>query len=353
MTTTKEHSRPLLDLIDGREQDEAATRAALHRMLNTTERALDAVGIGRETVAGRLMRYVVRVAGLGVLTRTVAELAMELGCDRRTVFRARESLGDMLAVGEVVHGRKRVGLALRAKWTSVVELSENSSTRIRWLDACNNPPNRVVASMVTPVVTPMVASVVTPVVANMVTPVVANMVTPVVASVVTFRKTSLLRNSLIRYRYRYRLKTNSKPAAAAAENQIDSKHSIAAESICQAYPAHQRQEANNAVWLLAYVAIVASEKSGLDQVKILRDQIRTKQISSPSNYALMAARGLCQDEQLNFHELRARCPPAPKREPVKAIEPVARLPMHPPPSERATPLTAEQRAAFFATWEKR
>jgi len=338
MTTTKEHSRPLLDLIDGREQDEAATRAALHRMLNTTERALDNIGIGRETVAGRLMRYVVRVAGLGVLTRTVAELAQELECDRRTVFRAREALSEILSVGEVVHGRKRVGLALRAKWTSVVELSENSSTRIRWLEACSNPPNRVVANMVTPVVAPLVTSVV------------ANMVTPVVASVVTFRKTSLLRNSLIRYRYRYKLKTNSKPAAAAALNQIDSKHAIAAESICKAYPAHQREEANNAVWLLAYVAIVASERSGLDQVKILRDQIRTKKISSPSNYALMAARGLCQDEQLDFHELRARCPPVPKREPVKAIEPVARLPLHPPPSERAKPLTAEERAAYFASW---
>ncbi len=338
MTTTKEHSRPLLDLIDGREQDEAATRAALHRMLNTTERALDNVGIGRETVAGRLMRYVVRVAGLGVLTRTVAELAQELECDRRTVFRAREALGDILSVGEVVHGRKRVGLALRAKWTSVVELSENSSTRIRWLEACSNPPNRVVANMVTPVVAPLVTSEV------------ANMVTPVVASVVTFRKTSLLRNSLIRYRYRYRLKTNSKPAAAAALDQIDSKLAIAAESICKAYPAHQREEANNAVWLLAYVAIVASERSGLDQVKILRDQIRTKKISSPSNYALMAARGLCQDEQLDFHELRARCPPVPKREPIKAVETIARLPMHPPPSERAKPLTAEERAAYFASW---
>jgi hypothetical protein len=344
MTTTKEHSRPLLDLIDGREQDEAATRAALHRMLNTTERALDNVGIGRETVAGRLMRYVVRVAGLGVLTRTVAELATELECDRRTVFRAREALGDILSVGEVVHGRKRVGLALRAKWTSVVELSENSSTRIRWLETFADPPKRVVANMVTPVVAPLV----TP----MVTSVVANMVAPVVTSVVTFRKTSLLRNSLIRYRYRYRLKTNSKPAAAAALDQLDSKHAIAAESICKAYPAHQREEANNAVWLLAYVAIVASERSGLDQVKILRDQIRTKKISSPSNYALMAARGLCQDEQLDFHELRARCPPVPKREPVKAIELVARLPLHPPPSERAKPLTAEQRAAYFASWER-
>jgi hypothetical protein len=348
MTTTKEHSRPLLDLIDGREQDQAATTAALKRMLITTERALGNIGIGRDTVADRLMRYVVRLAGLGVLTRSVAQLASELECNRRTVFRALEALGDILSVGEVVHGRKRVGLALRAKWTKVVELSEHSSTQIRWLESSENPPKRVVANMVTPVVAPLVTSVV----ANMVAPVVANMVAPVVASVVTFRKTSLLRNSLIRYRYRYRLKTNSKPAAAA-ENQIDPKHAIAAESICKAYPAHQRQEANNAVWLLAYVAIVASEKSGLDQVKILRDQIRTKQISSPSNYALMAARGLCQDEHLNFHELRARCPPAPKREPVKAIEPVARLPMHPPPSEWAKPLTAEERAAVFATWEKR
>jgi hypothetical protein len=136
--------RPLLDHIEARDYQDRQDELSRHARLKTTEAALRNLGIDKESACGRLMRLVVRIAGLGVLMRSNVELAREIETSHvRVAQRAAAGLecAGLLRRGVLrgANGRS-VGVALQADWSRIVELSEATSI-VLWSDTFSQPPH--------------------------------------------------------------------------------------------------------------------------------------------------------------------------------------------------------------------
>lgn len=137
MTHTVE--RPLLELIEGKEFEAKQDQIARSKLLSLTETALDAVGIGRDTVPGRIMRLVVRVAGLDVFTdRSRTDIASDpdVQCEESSVPGALRRLHDSGLIRRGTSNRpggRRV-IALQAVYSEIVRAS-NRGTESRFSEA--------------------------------------------------------------------------------------------------------------------------------------------------------------------------------------------------------------------------
>lgn len=70
---------PLIDIAEQREAEQAAAaaeaRAEIHQRITLVEDALEAMHIGIDTISGRVMRLIAKVAGYAALRRTMTDLA--------------------------------------------------------------------------------------------------------------------------------------------------------------------------------------------------------------------------------------------------------------------------------------
>jgi hypothetical protein len=149
-------ARPLLDEIDARDYQDRQDELSRHARLKTTEAALRNLGVDKESACGRLLRLVVRIAGLGVLMRSNVELAHEIGTSHARV--AQRAAAGLENVGLLRRGVLRgangrsVGVALQADWARIAELSESSST-VLWTTTTPTTPTTT-GTTTTPTTTP-------------------------------------------------------------------------------------------------------------------------------------------------------------------------------------------------------
>lgn len=162
-------TEPILDYIEGREQDARTERAVTARRLQAVEVALVAAGIAIDSLPGRILRLVVRVAGLGVLHRTRETIASDdsVNCTAGSVPRAIKALeaAGLLRRGIAITRGQPRGIALQVNWPAVTAAEsagtvETSSPEVVWT-AC-----ATVTDTVTVTVTNTVAQTVTNTVAQ-------------------------------------------------------------------------------------------------------------------------------------------------------------------------------------------
>lgn len=136
-------TEPILDYIEGREQDARTERALIARRLTAVEAALVAAGIAIDSLPGRILRLVVRVAGLGILHRTRETIASDssVNCTAGSVPRAIKALetAGLLRRGIAITRGQPRGIALQVNWSAVTAAesaatAETSSPEVVWID---------------------------------------------------------------------------------------------------------------------------------------------------------------------------------------------------------------------------
>ncbi|TWU66469.1 hypothetical protein [Crateriforma conspicua] len=99
--------RSLLHEIESREAADAETRNEIHARCVLVERACDAMGYAVDGSHGRILRLIARVAGFGLLTRQVMQIANDpdVSLSRRQTNRAIE---DLVQDGLIVAAQREV-----------------------------------------------------------------------------------------------------------------------------------------------------------------------------------------------------------------------------------------------------
>lgn len=284
------------------QEEQKMQEIARGKMMEVTEQALGALGICKEDTPGKLLRMVVRLCGLGIYTRTRKDLVDELGCTIRTLQRAMKRLQelDLIKVGSV-EGRKDL-VAIRAVWSKIVESSEKASGVV-WLSKKEGKESDISRDM-----DATSSATLTRHESDMD----ATSTRHDGDMDATFENLSLYNaNTLNRCRRRSRFEGN---AAATADEEVlpddvsMGEISAAFEKLVQAFPRHQRQAVQKAAWELAYIGLAARKKTGFDHIAEQCSAIRTKRLESPMNYLRGCARGICQDINLDYFQLRASAP---------------------------------------------
>lgn len=290
-----EKPRPLLDEIEAKDYESKQSELSRSKQLRTTEDALRTLGVHEKSDCGELLRLIVRIAGLGVLTRTNRELASEIGSEHvRSAQRAAEVLAELGLIRRgIVHGsnRRAVGVALQVNWSRIVELSDGNRP-IEW--ATTDPRQIHDMDHDRPTTT-----------ATTDPRQVHDMCHDNDHDINTTNGEDTVYNPIPLSLNHYH-ETNS--AAAVVDEKC---HADAFEMLLRAYPVHDRAAVRVAVWELAFFGILISARRDQNLIKILRDQIATKSIRSPTNYALVTAEKLCEEEGLNYRSMRCRCPKLP------------------------------------------
>ncbi len=347
---TRESEYPLFDHQFGAAQDKKASEVARdiarNQMLKTTEIALSVAGIRVKSATGILLRNAVRLCGFDTFTRTHEQLTVELDCCLRNVQRALKRLQDLdlVRLCRSVPGEDGM-VALQINWSNIVALAEASSG-IVW-ENCP-PENDVSAEGQTDATTGRQSHDNNATNSRQQDDNVATTGRQSNDNEATISNPSLYTLTLNHYRCRRRLENETATAAVDDDDDDQLDELIeASEKIVTAFPKHLRPEILSVAWELAFVCLVAQRITGGEQLAEQRAGIRGKQsFSSPANYLRACARGICQDLELSYYEIRARCPPfvppAPSPSPPSPPQ-EQRSKIYLAPEERAKGFTEEER----------
>lgn len=315
--------RPLLDHIEARDYQDRQDELSRHARLKTTEAALRNLGIDKESACGRLMRLVVRIAGLGVLMRSNVELAHEIETSHvRVAQRAAAGLecAGLLRRGVLrgANGRS-VGVALQADWSRIVELSEATSV-VMWSSGVTTP-------MTTPMTT-TTTGVTTTTTTNPLTDTTTGVTTKVTTTPMTDTTTNPLTN---RDHTIYPLSLSQDPSSSSSQTRYvdpsddddDEGSGIDLEEIGSAavrlrevasVRSRQRAEAaREDLWLAAFIGLTLEGRSIIE--RWARAASRVHPDDYP-DYFHSCARKLCEEHGVDRLALRSTCPPCPQRKPV-------------------------------------
>lgn len=328
-----DRTTPLLEYIEGREFDAASRKAALARMLTLTESALTAHGIGLDTVAGRIMRLVVRVAGLGVLRRSRDEIASDpdVECESRSVPRAIKRLEatGMLRRGIYTTDQRVSGLVLQVDFSAISSASEQAPTVAEHWSHSEGNQTAVsgVAGGVTATVTDTVtATVATPVTGGVTTGVASGVTTGVTKSNHTIYPSSPI--SLIPS------SSSSLGAQQLAEEDDDEGNSEPTleeigRAACKLRDAARKrsprraEEAREELWQVAYIGLK------LEGPKLIDYWIRAAHRKYPDDYPdyfVRCARATCEDRQKNINLLCISTPKLAKPQSTKIDRSIVNAP---------------------------
>jgi hypothetical protein len=336
--------RPLLDHIEARDYQDRQDELSRHARLKTTEAALRNLGIDKESACGRLMRLVVRIAGLGVLMRSNVELAHEIETSHvRVAQRAAAGLecAGLLRRGVLrgANGRS-VGVALQADWSRIVELSEATSV-VMWSDSFSHPPHgrvehsegRVTTPLTTTttgVTTPTTTTPLTPTTTTPLTDTTTGVTTKVTTTPMTDTTTNPLTN---RDHTIYPLSLSQDPSSSSSQTRyVDSSDDdddegsgidlaeigSAAVRLREVASVRSRQRAEAAredLWLAAFIGLSLEGRSIIE--RWARAASRVHPDDYP-DYFHSCARKLCEEHGVDRLALRSMCPPCPQRKPVMA-----------------------------------
>jgi hypothetical protein len=320
-----ENPTPLLEYIEGRDFEAETKRASLARLLKLTEDALRAKGIGLDTPAGKIMRLVVRVAGLGVLRRTRREIAEDpdVACHYGSVARAVRQLEEhrLLRRGFFTQCDRVAGLILQADLSAISDASEQQQPLVEhWLQEHQSGPRHPVARPVADTVAaPVSAPVADPVSAPVADPVSGVVSTPVanpVADPVSKSIPSLYPS------YPNTHSPSSPTSLGTSERSVDVDDEESEPSLDQIGRAavklrdsarrrspKRAEEAREDLWLVAYVGLA------IDSEKLIDHWVRAANRKHPEDfpdYFLRCAKISCQEQGIQFAWLRERCPPCPR-----------------------------------------
>lgn len=311
--------RPLLDHIEARDYQDRQDELSRHARLKTTEAALRNLGIDKESACGRLMRLVVRIAGLGVLMRSNVELAHEIETSHvRVAQRAAAGLecAGLLRRGVLrgANGRS-VGVALQADWSRIVELSEATSV-VMWASGVTTPLTTTTTGVTTPTTT---------------TPL-TDTTTGVTTKVTTTPMTDTTTNPLTNRDHTiYPLSLSQDPSSSSSQTRyVDSSDDdddegsgidleeigSAAVRLREVASVRSRQRAEAAredLWLAAFIGLSLEGRSIIE--RWARAASRVHPDDYP-DYFHSCARKLCEEHGVDRLALRSMCPPCPQRKPV-------------------------------------
>lgn len=318
-----DRTTPLLEYIEGREFDAASRKAALARMLTLTESALTAHGIGLDTVAGRIMRLVVRVAGLGVLRRSREEIASDpdVECESRSVPRAIKRLEatGMLRRGIYTTDQRVSGLVLQVDFSAISSASEQAPTVAEhW---SHSEGNQTAVSGVAGGVTATVTDTVTATVATPVTEGVTTGVTGGVATGVTKSNHTIYPSSPL---FPIPSSSSSLGAQQPSDDDEDESSEPTLEEIgraaCKLRDAARRrsprraEEAREELWQVAYIGLK------LEGPKLIDYWIRAAHRKYPEDYPdyfVRCARAMVCGNSIRV-DIFSSCPPCPSPRTVRS-----------------------------------
>lgn len=312
-----ENPTPLLEYIEGRDFEAETKRASLARLLKLTEDALRAKGIGLDTPAGKIMRLVVRVAGLGVLRRTRREIAEDpdVACHYGSVARAVRQLEEhrLLRRGFFTQCDRVAGLILQADLSAISDASEQQQPLVEhWLQEHQSGPRHPVARPVADTVAdPVSAPVADPVSGVVSTPVANPVADPVSKSIPSLYPS-----------YPNTHSPSSPTSLGTSERSVDVDDEESEPSLDQIGRAavklrdsarrrspKRAEEAREDLWLVAYVGLA------IDSEKLIDHWVRAANRKHPEDfpdYFLRCAKISCQEHGILFTKLRDRCPTCPR-----------------------------------------
>jgi hypothetical protein len=326
--------RPLLDVIEARDYQDRQDELSRHARLRTTEAALRNLGIDKESACGRLMRLVVRIAGLGVLMRSNVELAREIETSHvRVAQRAAAGLecAGLLRRGVLrgVNGRS-VGVALQADWSRIVELSEATSI-VLWSDITSHPPCGRVEHCEGRVTTPT-TGVTTTTTTTPLTDTTTSTTTGVTTTTTTTPMTDTTTNPLTNRDHTiYPLSLSQDPSSSSSQSRyVDSSDddddeasgidleeigsaAVRLRDVASVRSKQQAEAAREDLWLVAFIGLSLEGRS------IIERWARAAARQHPEHYPdyfHSCARKLCEEHGVDRRALRATCPPCPQRKPV-------------------------------------
>lgn len=329
--------RPLLELLEGKEFEAKQDQIARSKLLSLTEAALEAVGIGKDTAPGRIMRLIVRVAGLEVFTKSRCEIASDpdVQCEVATVPGALRRLHEAGLIRRGCHikcGRKSI--VVQAVYSEIVSATSKPETSIsdevEWSAPRGAPRINHVARHVSNTYAPRVNNVARHV----------SKVDRTIYPIIPFPSPSpseefqaddegdeLLdldpvdeSNGSVE---ESNLPSNEPTRVATEEAMIEAAVALR-DSFASRTP-KRAEEAREDLWKVAFVGLFLEGRSQID--RWIRAAKR-KQPQDWPDYFFSCARQLCLDHSVRIHELHARCPPLPatKRHTIHAQITLAKVP---------------------------
>ncbi|XZE35877.1 hypothetical protein SH501x_001421 [Pirellulaceae bacterium SH501] len=307
-----ENPTPLLEYIEGRDFEAETKRASLARLLKLTEDALRAKGIGLDTPAGKIMRLVVRVAGLGVLRRTRREIAEDpaVACHHGSVARAVKQLEEHRFVRrgcyKHAHCHRVAGLILQADLSAISDASELPPPVVEhW---CRQLATGPVAG---DVAGPVAGDVAGPVAGDVAGPVAGDVAGPVAKSTPSLYPSYPITHSPSSSTS---LGTSVRSVDVDDEDSKPSLEQIGRAAVKLRDSARRRspkraEEAREDLWLVAYVGLA------IDSEKLIEHWVRAANRKHPEDfpdYFLRCAKISCHEHGIQFAWLRERCPPCPR-----------------------------------------
>lgn len=326
--------RPLLELMEGKEFEAKQDQIARSKLLSLTEAALEAVGIGKDTAPGRIMRLIVRVAGLEVFTKSRCEIASDpdVQCEVATVPGALRRLHDVGLIRrgcQIKCGRKSI--VVQAVYSEIVSATSKPETAIsdevEWSAPRGAPRINHVARHVSDTYAPRGAHVARHVskVDHTIYPIIpfpspspseafhADDEGDELLDLVDETNGSVDESNL----------PSSEPTRVVTEEAMIEAAVALRDSFASRTP-KRAEEAREDLWKIVFVGLFLEGRSQID--RWIRAAKR-KQPQDWPDYFFSCARTLCLDHSVRIHELHARCPPLPtKRQTIHAPIALAKVP---------------------------
>ncbi len=291
--------RPLLDQIEAKDYEAKQDELSRHQRLKTTEAALRALGIAKESARGKLLRLIVRVAGLGVLTRSNDELAREIESKFASdATRAARGLSRMGLIRRgVLRGEngRAVGVALQVDWGRIASLSD-ANTLVDWTQTSDQTSDQTTTQTSDQTTTQTRDQTTTQTNPN--------------PSIYVPNPLSLDPSS----------SSSSSPGETEPDDDDDEGFGMDLESIGLAAvrlrdvavekgSKIRAEQARDDIWLVAFVGL------RLEGSSIIERWARAASRSHPDDfpdYFFSCARKLCEEHRVELRQLRSQCPPCPK-----------------------------------------